>query len=77
MTWVATDMRLPDHPPAVVGAASYFALGVSVWMRDTEGYESIIETKGSSTAALNAAKRWQENENKAVTKEAKRLAKLG
>lgn len=68
--------RLPDQQPPVVGAASYFAIGKDVWMRCTDRHESIIDTKGSHESALKSAKRWQEKENKAVTKEAKRLAKL-
>lgn len=67
---------LHDHPLPLVGAASYFAVGTNVWMRCTDDHHSIIDTKGSHEAALKSAKRWQDKENRAVAKEAKRLAKL-
>jgi hypothetical protein len=70
-------LRLPDHPLPLVGAATYYAHGCDVYMESTDDHVSMIDTKKSNEAALKAAKRWQEKENKAVAKEAKRLAKLG
>lgn len=68
---------LPSQPSPVVGAAYYWADNCDVVKCDTSGYISCIEIKRSEGTALDAAKRWQEKENKAVEKEAKRVAKLG
>ena len=62
------------HP--VPGAARYWASRRDVWMEDTEGYTTCIQSCRSEEGAINAAERWQKKENAGVTKEAKRLAPL-
>lgn len=58
----------------VNGAAKYFA-GVdpdtnkpSVYMEDTKGYLSVIDTAKTIDKARDKAIKWQEKENKAVLK---------
>lgn len=48
--------------------ARYFAVGNSVWMRDTEGHESDIQNCASHQAAEKAAARWQKKEDAALAK---------
>lgn len=52
----------------VEGAAIYEAIGKEVWMTDTDGYQTMIESKPSYDSALKAAYRWQKKENKAASK---------
>lgn len=65
---------LPCQPDPVDGAAYYWADGNKIIMRDNQGYISCIDSKSKPGAALDCAKAWQIKENKAVTKEAKRVA---
>lgn len=62
--------KLHSHPEAIPGAASYWAEGRNVVMRCTDGHASVIDTKRSEGTALDAAKAWQEKENKVVAKHA-------
>lgn len=63
---------LANHPAPVKGAASYWADGKDVIMCDTNRFVSCIQTCRSEGTALDAAKRWQEKENRIVTREAKK-----
>lgn len=67
--------KLSSQPAPIVGAAYYYAQGNSVYMV-ADGYTSCIQNYRSEGTALDGAKRWQEKENNAVAKEAKRLATL-
>lgn len=69
-------MRNPTQPEPVAGAALYWAEGTEVLMRCTDGYTSCIDTARNKFTAANKAEKWQRKENAAVTKEAKRVAKL-
>lgn len=65
-------MNSDDHPNPVPGAAQYWADGIDVLMKDTEGHVSVIDTKGTPRSASNAAKKWQIRENKVVASAAKK-----
>lgn len=59
----------------VKGAAEYWAgytiegkLKPVVWMKDTEGIESIVDTAKTIEAARSKANKWQQKENRAVLK---------
>lgn len=61
----------------VKGAASYFAAlddnqTPCVWMRDIDGFLSVIDTAKTIEKAREKALKWQEKENKAVLKSQKR-----
>lgn len=64
--------RLPSQPEPVKGAAYYYAEGNDVYMV-ADGFTSCVQSYRSEGTALDGAKKWQEKENKAVTKEYKRL----
>ncbi len=53
---------------AVPGAATYFAFGNEVWMREPDGYESHIDTKATRESAAKSVISWQKKENRAVLK---------
>lgn len=67
---------LPSQPKPVPGAARYYAFGLEVFMVEPGGYTTGIQTYRTEGTALDGAKKWQEKENAAVTKEAARVAKL-
>lgn len=60
--------KLASHPATFPGAASYWAEGKDVYMRDNEGHTSCIQCCQTEGRALDAAKKWQVKENASVSK---------
>lgn len=64
---------MKDQVKPVDGAAYYFAAldqgnKPFVWMRDTDGYETAIESAKTIESARKKAAKWQQKENKTVLK---------